>query len=198
MVQVDRLLKGASILSCLALYDQVRVALGSLAGEQLDDELLAALARIKGGPEFVEATSGRLAPRDFAGIFGNLDSFSQRRLRERLDELAPGAIAWLDEELLSFDDLENMEKMSVGAVLHEVDDRTIMLALKGAGPYMHVSIFAALGMERARAIKKLFESTGPVPFEDVEDAQRTIESAARRLVDSGVIALPSRGTEPVL
>ncbi len=198
MEQVDFLIGGAAILVRLALHDQVRAALGSLAGEPFDDELVAAMARIKGGPDFVEATSGTLAPRDFAGIFGAMDSFSQKRLRERLEEMAPGAIAWIDDELLSFDDLESMEKHSVHEVLREVDDRTIMLALKGAGPYMHVNIFAALGVERARVVKNLFENTGPVPFEDVETAQRAIETAARRLVDSGAIARSPLDTRPTL
>jgi len=196
MEQIAVLLGGASILSRLALYDQVRIAIGALAGEPFDSEVVAALARIKGGPEFVEATSGRLSLRDFAAIFGNLDSFSQKRLRERLDEVAPGAMALMDGELLSFDDLENMEKRSVRAVLHEVDDRTIMLALHGAGPYMHASIFAALGVERARVVRNLFEGTGPVPFDEVEAAQRAIESAARHLVDSGAITRPPRDARP--
>jgi flagellar motor switch protein FliG len=196
MEQVDVPLVGSSVLSRLSLHDQVRAAIGSLAGEPFDDELVAALARIKGGSEFVEATSCKLAPRDFAAIFGNLDSFSQRRLRERLDEVAPGARAWIDDELFSFDDLESMEKRSVRAVLHEVDDRTIMLALHGAGPYMHVSIFAALGVERARVIKNLFETTSAVPFDEVETAQRMIESATRRLVESGTITPPLLHAEP--
>lgn len=196
MEQVALLLEGASILSRLALYDQVRAALGVLAGEPFDDELISALSRIKGGREFVEAASGKLSLKDFAGIFGAMDSFSQKRLRDGLDEVAPGAFALVDDQALSFDDLENMEKHSVKAVLHEIDDRTIMLALHGAGPYMHVSIFAALGMERARVVKNLFESTGPVPFDDVEAAQRAIESAARRLVDSGAITGPTRDAGP--
>ena len=196
MEQVDFFHDGAEVLARLAVHDQARIALEALAGQAFDDGLVAAMRRIKGGEAFLAVSSGSLSPRDFAGVFSCLDGFSQKRLRDRLDEVAPGAFSLVDDQALSFDDLENMEKHSVKAVLHEIDDRIIMQALHGAGPYMHVSIFAALGVERARAIKKLFETTNTVPFDDVEAAQRAIESAARRLVDSGTITGPPRDAGP--
>jgi len=195
MEQVDLFRNGAEVLARLAVNDQARIALGARAGEAFDDGLAAALRSSKGGEAFLAGSAGRLSQRDFAGVFACLDSFSQKRLRERLDEVAPGAIASIEGELLSFDDLETMEKRSVSAVLHEVDDRTIAQALHGAGPYMHVNMYAALGVERARVVKNLFEVSGPVPYDEVEAAQRSIESAARRLVDAGTIAGPPRAAK---
>ena len=83
----------------------------------------------------------------------------------------------------------------IQALLKEVDNNELALALKTASPEMKQKVFANMSERAAQLIKEDMEYMGPVRVSDVESAQQRIVDIVRRLEDAGEIIIAGRGGE---
>ncbi|HSJ48374.1 MAG TPA: FliG C-terminal domain-containing protein, partial [Gammaproteobacteria bacterium] len=77
----------------------------------------------------------------------------------------------------------------------EVSSDTLILALKGADETMREKIFSNMSKRAAEIMRDDLENKGPVRLSEVESAQKEILAIARRMADSGEIALGGKGGE---
>lgn len=103
----------------------------------------------------------------------------------------------IEEEMFTFDDLLVLDGKSLGAVLRAVDSATLGLALRGATTEMSDKLFGAMSARAAQSIRDEMLESGPVKRAEVEEAQKSILLAARRLADEGAIMLGSGGDDYV-
>ena len=97
-----------------------------------------------------------------------------------------------------FDDIVNLDDMTIQRVLRDVDQPTLALSLKGASDSLMEAIKRNISSRAAERLLEEIEYLGPVRLADVEKAQITIVETIRRLEDSGEIVLSSGGDDDVV
>jgi flagellar motor switch protein FliG len=92
-----------------------------------------------------------------------------------------------------FEDINMVDPKGIQAVLKEVDNAELCLALKTASDDLKNKIFANMSSRAAELIKEDMQFMGPVKVADVEAAQQRIVDIVRRLEDAGEIVIAGRG-----
>ena len=133
-----------------------------------------------------------------ADILNFVDGSAETKIMESIgqtDEVLAGRI---QELMFVFADVAQIDARGIQLLLREVSSDTLTLALKGSDETVKEKIFANMSKRAAEMLRDDLEAKGPVRLSDVEAAQKEILAVARRLADSGVIALGGRGGEQLL
>jgi flagellar motor switch protein FliG len=94
-----------------------------------------------------------------------------------------------------FEDVLLVNDKGIQAVLKEVEQSDLVLALKTANADLREKVFRNMSERAAQLIKEEMEYMGPVRVSDVEAAQQRIVDTVRRLESSGDIIISGRGGE---
>lgn len=107
----------------------------------------------------------------------------------------------LGDEILDmmfiFESLLDVDDRGIQALLREISNDLLVVALKGADPAMQDKILNNMSKRAATLLKDDMEARGPTKLSDVEHAQREILEVAKRLAESGDIDLGGGGEEYV-
>ena len=87
---------------------------------------------------------------------------------------------------------EIQEAMFVFDNLIKSDDKSLQM-MKGADEVLRDKLFACMSQRAAANIQDEMEALGPVRLTEVQEAQKRIINAARRMSDEGTIVLAGRG-----
>ena len=121
------------------------------------------------------------------------------------DQAILGAIAQIDAPLgariqdlmFVFDNLADLGDRELQALLREVPNDRLGLALRGADAKVKEKITRNMSQRAAQILLEDMEARGPVRLSDVEGAQKEILAIVRRLADQGVISLMASAEEMV-
>ncbi|MNN87104.1 Flagellar motor switch protein FliG [compost metagenome] len=97
-----------------------------------------------------------------------------------------------------FDNLADVDDRGIQALLREVSSEVLVLALKGADDPVREKVFRNMSKRAAELLRDDLEARGPVRVSEVESAQKEILTIARRMADSGEIALGGKGGEEMI
>jgi flagellar motor switch protein FliG len=125
-------------------------------------------------------------------VLNQVDLTTQKTILDRLDESAPSLAEQLRAMMFTFDDLIGVNDRGMQQIIQDVDQRQLVLALKGASSDIVTKIFKNMSERTASIVKQEIEFLGPVRLRDVEDAQRRIVAVARKLEEAGEIILSRR------
>ncbi len=100
----------------------------------------------------------------------------------------------IQEMMFMFDALLNVDDRGIQALLREINNDLLTVALKGCDPKISDKILGNMSKRAATLLKEDMEVKGPMKLSEVEDAQKEILNVARRLADSGDIDL-GQGSE---
>ena len=95
--------------------------------------------------------------------------------------------------MFTFEDLVNVDERGLQQLVQAVEQKDLVLSLKAASEEVVAKIFKSMSERTAGVIKQEIEFLGPVRLRDVEEAQRRVVGAARKLEESGEIILVGRG-----
>ena len=90
-------------------------------------------------------------------------------------------------KLCDFEDLNSIDQASLSQVLRLVDDKDLILALKGANKELAERVYRVYGPDKANTIRSDVESVAQVSWEDIRAAQQQIRNILRGLVSLGKI-----------
>jgi flagellar motor switch protein FliG len=96
-----------------------------------------------------------------------------------------------------FENLLQVDDRGIMAVLKEVTNEILQLALKTASEELKEKILKNMSERAAQMLKEDLEVMGPVRLKDVEAAQQSIVKVAKKLEGEGKIILAGRGKEDV-
>ncbi|HEX7937261.1 MAG TPA: flagellar motor switch protein FliG [Paraburkholderia sp.] len=168
------------VLLRIATLDGIQPA----ALRELDDALTEVLA---GGVNMKRRAMG--GARAAAEIITNLSSQHEDsvigNVRDYNDDLAQKIV----DEMFTFEKLLALDDRSIRLLLKEIDSQTLIVALKVAPPELRERFTVNMSQRAAELFIEDMEARGPVRLSEVELQQRTIMQIARRLADSGEIAL---------
>lgn len=152
------------------------------------EDLEAILAEYNGGaqassPFKVGGTS------DAAKIVSRMRRADSQRVINSLKETDEALAAAIEREMFVFDDLGALDDKSLGAVLRSVEGPILTLALRGTGAELLEQMLGCMSSRAAETIRDELADSPPAKRSEVEEAQRTILAAARKLADAGEIQI---------
>lgn len=104
-------------------------------------------------------------------------------VREFDHELAQKII----DEMFLFENLLETDDRSIQRLLQDVDNETLIIALKGAEPPLRDKFFKNMSKRQADIMREDLSARGPVRMSQVKAEQKTILQIVRRLAESGEI-----------
>ena len=130
-----------------------------------------------------------------ANIVNFLDPSQESALMEQVAKSDEALAARIEELVFVFDNLLDLDDRSMQELLRNVASEQLLLALKGTDEALKEKIFKNMSQRAAEMLKDDLEAKGPVRVSEVENAQKEILKVARKLAESGAIALGGKGEQ---
>jgi len=131
-------------------------------------------------------------------LFNHFERSKEKQILDKLDVLSPPLAEIIRKHLFTFDDIFQLDSRSIQAVMREVSNDTLTLAMKTSSDDVKDKIFKNISSRAADMIKEDLEVMGPVRLSDVEKAQSEIIKIVRKMEEEGKIVLAGRGGDDVL
>ncbi|MEW6199603.1 MAG: flagellar motor switch protein FliG [Planctomycetota bacterium] len=120
---------------------------------------------------------------------------TEKAILEGLEEDNPQLVEEIRRLMFVFEDIIRVNDKGIQAVLKEVENEELALALKTASDDLKKKIFSNMSERAGQLIQEEMEYMGPVRVSDVEAAQQKIVDVVRRLEDAGEVIIAGRGGE---
>ena len=188
--------KASEILGGLPTPKQIEVVKRVANMEQTNPEVISEVE--KG----LEARLANLLNQSFEKLGGinsvaemlNLtDRTTEKSIMEGLEADDPDLVEEIRRLMFVFEDINLVDDKGIQAVLKEVENDELALALKTASEDLQEKIFRNMSERASTLIREDMEFMGPVRVSDVEASQQRIVDIVRRLEDAGEIIISGRG-----
>ncbi len=130
-----------------------------------------------------------------AEILNLIDRTTEKSILETLEEEDSHLVDQIRRLMFVFEDILLVNDKGIQAVLKEVDQEELALALKAASEDVKNKILKNMSERAAQLIKEDMEYMGPTRLSDVEAAQQRIVDVVRRLEEAGELIIQGRGGE---
>jgi len=130
-----------------------------------------------------------------AEILNLCDRATEKSIMEGVETEDPDLVEEIRRLMFVFEDIMMVDDRGIQAVLKEVDNDELALALKTATEELKSKILSNMSARAGDLIQEEMEYMGPVRVSDVELAQQRIVDIVRRLEDAGEIVIAGRGGE---
>ena len=157
---------------------------------ELDDIMEKQFSGKTGGGGKTSAMGGAKAA---ANIINLLEPSQEGMIMEQITKSDQTLGARIQDLIFVFDNLLELDDRSMQELMRQVPSDRLLLALKGADEPLKEKIFKNMSQRASEMLKDDLEAKGPVRISEVEGAQREILQIARKLADSGAIALAGKG-----
>lgn len=184
--------KSSEILSRLPAAKQIEVVKRVANMEQTNPEVIS---EVELG---LEARLANMLSQSFEKIGGietvaemlNLvDRTTEKSILEGIEAEDPDLVEQIRRLMFVFEDLLLVNDKGIQAMLKEIDNEELAMALKTASEGLKTKIFANMSERAGQLIQEEMEFMGPVRVSDVESSQQRIVDVVRRLEDSGEIII---------
>lgn len=128
-----------------------------------------------------------------AEVLNLADRATEKSIMEGLEVEDPDLVEQIRRLMFVFEDILLVDDRGIQAVLKEVDNEELSLALKTASDELQKKILGNMSERAAALIREDMEFMGPVRVSDVETAQQRIVDIVRRLEEAGEIIIQGRG-----
>ena len=189
--------QSAEVLTCLPanMRSDIVVRIATLDGVQpsalneLDDIMEKQFAG-KGGTGKTSTMGGAKAA---ANIINLREPSQEGMIMEQIAKADQVLGARIQDLVFVFDNLLELDDRSMQELMRQVPSDRLLLALKGADEPLKEKIFKNMSQRASEMLKDDLEAKGPVRISEVEGAQKEILQIARKLAESGAIALAGKG-----
>ncbi len=190
--------KAAEILSGLPAQKQIEVVKRVANMEQTNPEVIREVER------GLEARLSNMLTQRFektggvdtvAEVLNLVDRGTEKGILEGLESEDPDLVESIRRLMFVFEDILLVNDRGIQAVLKEIDNDELALAMKTASEELKDKISRNMSERAASLIKEEMEFMGPVRVSDVEGAQQRVVDVVRRLEEAGEIIIAGRGGE---
>jgi flagellar motor switch protein FliG len=133
-----------------------------------------------------------------AEMLNLVDRSSEKAVMEGLEAEDPDLVEQIRRLMFVFEDVILVDDRGIQAMLKEVDNEELALAMRTASEELKEKVFKNMSERAAILIKEDMEYMGPVRVSDVESAQQRIVDIVRRLEDAGEIIISGRGDKDLV
>jgi flagellar motor switch protein FliG len=151
---------------------------------QLDDVLKAELATVG----TIDSTSlGGVEP--VAEMLNTMDKTTETNIMARVEEKDPELAEEIKKLMFVFEDLVALDDRGMQALLKEVPNDKLLVALKTSPEEIKQKIFKNMSTRASQLLQEDLANLGPQRLSDVETAQSEIVNIAKRLETEGKIQI---------
>jgi flagellar motor switch protein FliG len=133
--------------------------------------------------------------REAAEIINNSGKATEKRVMPEIARKDKTLAKAIENEMFKFEHLFVLDAQSMGALLRELDNETLVDALKGIGEEHREHFFRAMSSRAADGVKDEITARGRMKMADVTEAQKDIIAVAKRLASEGAIVLGTSGDD---
>lgn len=151
---------------------------------------LASMATVEQG------TLGGVQP--VAEMLNVMDKTTESSIMSRLEEKDPLLAEEIRKLMFVFEDITKIDERGIQALLKEIPNDKLLLALKTANEDIKSKVFRNISQRAAEMLREDLANMGPSRLSDVEQAQQEIVNVARRLEAEGKILIARGGSEDAL
>jgi len=126
-------------------------------------------------------------------ILNLTDRATEKTIMEGLESDDPDLVEEIRRLMFVFEDIKLVNDKGIQAVLKEIENDELSLALKTASEQLQQKIFTNMSERAAEMVKEDMEFMGPVRVSDVESSQQRIVDIVRRLEEAGDVVIEGRG-----
>jgi flagellar motor switch protein FliG len=176
----------------------MRIARMEKISEDMLAELNRALERELSGFESA-ARAQEMEGVDLAvQLFMHMDRSNEATLLDSIAEEDPEVADMIRERMFVFDDLLTVDDRGIQQLLRNVENQSLVLALKGADDGMLQKFLNNVSKRVAASLREDLEAMGPVRLSEVEGAQQQIANTAREMIERGEIMVAGRGEDELV
>jgi flagellar motor switch protein FliG len=135
--------------------------------------------------------------RAVAEILNRMDRSTEKAVMEKLEEETPELADDIKRLMFVFDDIMLIDDRAIQLVMREVDQKDVVLALKGASEQVKNKILKNMSSRARQMVLEDMEVMGPVRLKTTEEAQQKIVNVIRRLEEMGEITVARGGESEV-
>lgn len=193
--------KKGEVLKRLPEALQAEVVLRMANLEHVDPELIREIDKVLKNQLANTATVEQSAlggVQPVAEMLNVMDKNTETSIMSRLEEKDPLLAEEIRKLMFVFDDIVKIDDRGIQALLKEVPNDKLLLALKTANEDIRVKIFKNISARAAEMLREDLSNMGPSRLSDVEGAQQEIVNAARRLEAEGKILIARGGSEDAM
>ena len=147
---------------------------------QLDDVLKSELSTI-GSIDTNQL--GGVEP--IAEMMNLVDKSSEKKIMSSIEEKDPELAEEIRRLMFVFEDIVNVDDRGIQSLLKEIDNQTIVIALKTADDDIKAKIFKNMSTRACKLLMEDIEALGPTKLSDVEKAQSEIIQKCKDLEAEG-------------
>ena len=133
-----------------------------------------------------------------AEMLNVMDKNAEKAIMSRVEEKDPLLAEEIRKLMFIFEDIIKIDDRGIQALLKEVPNDKLLLALKTANQEIKDKVFKNLSKRAADLLQDDLSTMGPARVSDVEGAQLEIVNVARRLEQEGKIIIARGGAEDAL
>ncbi len=130
-----------------------------------------------------------------ADILNSVSKDAEEAILGAIEEADADIVAQIKEGMFIFENLLAVTDRDTQTLMRELSNEDLILALKGASEEMQDKIFRNMSSRAAELLKDDLEAKGPVRLTEVEEAQRSILTAAKEAAEEGKISLGGKGDD---
>lgn len=184
MDKIATLRLGAHVFERLSLATQAGFTLAVLADQSLDEALLADIGRVDRGAEFLALYGTKLQLAELVGLLNHVDRFTECRLIEHLEVVAPAPAERLKQNFFVFEDVLCFDPLALRLLYATADPDLFVLALGGTEKRVKEHVLRALSEPQQSDLQARLAKA---------DGDRKLVRAAQELVVHGIKALEQSG-----
>ncbi len=128
-----------------------------------------------------------------AEIMNNVDRATEKFIFDELAARDQKLADLIKQKMFVFEDIVNLDAMSIQAFAKEIDPKDLAIAIKGSTQEVAECIFANISSRARESLQADIEYLHNVRMRDVEEAQQRIVSVIRRLEQEGVVTISRSG-----
>lgn len=130
-------------------------------------------------------------------ILNNVDRSTERKILDFINTSNEFVCQQIKDCMFVFEDLLKLDNRAIQAILREVPQEDLRIALKGTDNSVREIFYNNMSQRAAETLQEDLENSGPVRIRDVEAAQMRIVNIARQLDESGEISLRETGEDTI-
>lgn len=131
-------------------------------------------------------------------ILNAVDRGTEKFIMETLEIQEADLAEEIRKRMFVFEDIINLDSVSIQRFIREVDNSELAVALKGATDEVKNMIFGNMSKRMAETLAEDMEFMGPVRVRDVEEAQQKIVNVIRKLEEAGEIIISRGGGDEII
>lgn len=133
--------------------------------------------------------------REAAELINNSGKAMEKRVMPEIARIDKALAKQIEGEMFKFEHLFVLNPQTMGILLREVDNETLIDALKGIAEDERECFFGAMSSRAADGVKDEIASRGRIKLAEVVEAQKQVVAAARRLATEGLIQFGSAASD---